>query len=178
VGRDYTPRRFDRAARSLTIEFAMHGEGHVDRWARQARVGQQVTVGGPRGSMIVPTDYAWHLLAGDTSALPAIARRLEELPSEAHALVIVEAGEPDRRMLSSSARLELQWVGSTGDLLSAVRGLSLPDGEGFAWAAGEAAAMAILRQVLLQEKHHPREAMRVAAYWKRGALAHHQNLDD
>src|SRR6187551_1837070 len=27
VGRDYTPRRFDAAARELTIEFALHGDG-------------------------------------------------------------------------------------------------------------------------------------------------------
>lgn len=178
VGRDYTPRRFDRAARTLTIEFAMHGDGHVDRWAGQASVGQRVTVGGPRGSMIIPTDYAWHLLAGDASALPAISRRLEELPAGTHAMVVVLAAEADRRTLSSAARLDLQWVLSTDDLLSAVRALPLPQGEGFAWAAGEAAAMAGLRQMLLHERQHPREAMRVAAYWKRGALAHHENLDD
>jgi NADPH-dependent ferric siderophore reductase len=178
VGRDYTPRRFSRADRTLRIEFAMHGDGHVDRWARQAAVGQRVTVGGPRGSMIIPTDYAWHLLAGDSSALPAICRRLEDLPADAHAIVVVHAAEEDRRELSSAARLEIRWVSTAEALVTAIRELPLAAGEGFAWAAGEAAVMARLRQVLLQDRHHPREAMRVASYWKRGASAHHETLDD
>jgi NADPH-dependent ferric siderophore reductase len=37
IGRDYTPRAFDRARQRLTIEFAMHGDGVADRWAREAR---------------------------------------------------------------------------------------------------------------------------------------------
>lgn len=178
VGRDYTPRRFSRADRTLVIEFAMHGDGHADRWAQQAAVGQRVTVGGPRGSMIIPMDYAWHLLAGDSAALPAICRRLEELPAGAHAIVVVQADAADRRPLSGAADLDLQWVSTADELVTAIRDLRLPPGEGFAWAAGEAAVMARLRQVLLQDKHHPREAMRVAAYWKRGAQAHHETLDD
>ncbi len=68
VMRDYTPRRFDREARELTIEFALHGDGPVADWAAQAGAGQRVTIGGPRGSMIVPTDFGWHLLAGDETA--------------------------------------------------------------------------------------------------------------
>ncbi|HZY18317.1 MAG TPA: siderophore-interacting protein [Ramlibacter sp.] len=178
VGRDYTPRRFSREQRRLTIEFAMHGDGPADRWARQARVGQRVTIGGPRGSMIIPSDYDWHLLVGDTSALPAIARRLEELPAGARAHVLVQADEADRRMFASRADVTLGWVNTGDDLLAALATLPLPAGEGFAWAAGEASIMGRLRQLLLEEKRHPKQAMRVAAYWKRGAVAHHQNLDD
>ena len=80
VRRDYTPRTFDRHARELTIEFALHGapsaqtfgssDGPITRWAAQAKAGDRVTVGGPRGSMIIPVDYDWHLLAGDETALP------------------------------------------------------------------------------------------------------------
>lgn len=75
---DYTPRRFD--AQELGIEFALHGDGPAANWARQAQPGQTLTVAGSRGSFIVPTGFDWHLLVGDDSALPAIARRLEELP--------------------------------------------------------------------------------------------------
>ncbi len=73
--RDYTPRAFDRERRELTIEFALHGEGAACNWASQATVGQRLVVGGPRGSMVIPTDYDWHLLIGDASALPAVHRR-------------------------------------------------------------------------------------------------------
>jgi NADPH-dependent ferric siderophore reductase len=64
------------------LEFALHGSGPFSTWAGQAAPGQTRTVAGPRGSMVIPTDYAWHWLVGDDTAWPAIARRLEELPAE------------------------------------------------------------------------------------------------
>jgi NADPH-dependent ferric siderophore reductase len=91
---------------------------------------------------------------------------------------VLHVAEEDRRALSSAARLQVRWVSTAEELVTATRELRLPAGEGFAWAAGEAAVMARLQQVLLHDKHHPREAMRVAAYWKRGASAHHETLDD
>jgi NADPH-dependent ferric siderophore reductase len=177
VRRDYTPRRFDRERRELTIEFAFHGHGQASEWARRAQVGQRVVIGGPRGSMIIPLDYDWHLLAGDATALPAIRRRLEELPRDVQAIVIAQVDAAERAGLNFPRDVRVQWVDSDEELVAALRALPLPAGEGFAWAAGEASTMAQLRQVLLAEKGHPREAARVAAYWKRGASAHHENLE-
>jgi NADPH-dependent ferric siderophore reductase len=177
VRRDYTPRRFSTGERRLTIEFALHGHGGASEWARKARVGQRVLVGGPRGSMIIPMDYRWHLLAGDDTALPAIRRRLEELPAGTPVTVIVHADEADRLPLASQAQVTLRWVDTAEALVEAVRAERLPDGEGFVWCAGEAATMAAVRQVLIDDKKHPREAMRVAAYWKRGACEFHENLE-
>lgn len=178
VRRDYTPRRFDRAARELTIEFVLHGHGAASDWARSAAPGQRATVAGPRGSMIIPTDYDWHLLAGDTTALPAIQRRLEELPAGTRAVVVAQAADAgDRREFTSAARLDVHWVADSDALHAAIAALTFPSGEGFVWCAGEAGAMARLRKLLIEQKHHPREAMRVAAYWKHGASAFHENLE-
>jgi NADPH-dependent ferric siderophore reductase len=177
VRRDYTPRRFDRARRELTIEFALHGEGRASEWARRAAVGRRAVIGGPRGSMIVPLDYDWHLLAGDATALPAIHRRLDELPAGAHAIVAIQAADVgDRRRFDSAAHVELQWVSSPEELITAVRAMRLPPGDGYAWGAGEASMMGQLRGLLI-DKGHPREGMRVAAYWKRGASDYHEVLD-
>ncbi|WP_236589790.1 siderophore-interacting protein [Ramlibacter aurantiacus] len=176
VRRDYTPKHFDAAARELTIEFAIHGDGPASRWARRAVVGQTATVGGPRGSMIIPVDYDWHLLAGDATALPAVQRRLAELPARARVIVLLQVPEADRRPLASSAELELHWLDTPDELPAAIAALQLPPGEGFAWGAGEASVMARVRRVLLDQKHHPREAMRVSAYWKQGASEHHEDL--
>jgi len=71
----------------------------------------------------------------------------------------------------------VNWVDHTDALIAAIRALPLPAGEGYAWCAGEAAAMATLRRVLVDEKGHDRHAIRAAAYWKRGATAHHENLN-
>lgn len=179
VRRDYTPRHFDfhPSRPALTLEFALHGHGAASAWARQAAPGQTVSIGGPRGSMVVPVDYDWHLLAGDATALPAIARRLEELPEGARALVLLEVADAaDERGLATRAHAQVHWVRSSQAWLQALRGMTLPEGEGFAWCAGEARTMAQAREILLQDHGHPKEAARIAAYWKAGAQAFHEPL--
>jgi len=176
--RDYTPRRYDNAARELVIEFALHGDGPAADWAAQAAPGHTLAIGGPKGSMIVPLDYDWHLLAGDETAFPAVARRLEELPAGARAIVVLQAADAaDRRVFDTAAAIDLRWVSTDAELLAAVRALDLPPGDGYAWCAGEAACMAALRRELVDIKGHPRESIRAAAYWKRGATGHHENLE-
>ncbi len=175
--RDYTPSSFNRQAGTVTVEFALHGHGAAADWARQARPGQQAVLAGPRGSMVVPTDVAWHLLAGDATALPAITRRLAELPAGSRAIAIVQIDAADQRPLPSAADLALHWVADDDALVAAMAALALPPGEGFAWCAGEAGCMARLRDLLLA-KGQPKEAMRVSAYWKRGAADFHAELVD
>lgn len=177
VRRDYTPRRFDAQRRELTIEFALHGHGAASDWARRARPGDTATLGGPRGSMVVPTDYDWHLFAGDATALPAIHRRLEELPAHTRAIVLLQVpAVADRRTLGSAAALDLHWLATPDALLQTLQALPLPAGEGFAWAAGEAATMARVRDLLLHDKGHPKEAARISAYWRAGQSDFHEDL--
>jgi NADPH-dependent ferric siderophore reductase len=179
VMRDYTPREFDRAAGTLDIEFVLHGDGVASRWAEAARVGDEVGLGGPRGSFVVPTGFDWHLLVGDESAVPAIARRLEELPETAQAITVIETGDAaDRRPFTSRARVQTHWIetGATDALARAVAALKLPVGEGFAWAGGEAASIAAVRQALVDGHGLDKSRVRASAYWKRGSVGHHETL--
>ncbi|MQR01842.1 siderophore-interacting protein [Glaciimonas soli] len=180
VRRDYTPRSYDAATGELTLEFAIHdNNGPAASWAAQATVGQRATIAGPRGSFVIPLDYDWHLLTGDETALPAIVRRLEELPASAHAIVVLMVPDvSDRRTLHSAASLDIHWVNDAEQWIAAVRALTLPTGDGYTWCAGEANTVATLRRVLVEEKGVARHAIRAAAYWKRGAIAHHENLED
>ena len=176
VRRDYTPRRFSREALELTIEFALHGDGKASDWARNAVVGQRALLGGPKGSMIVPLELDWHLLTGDATALPAIARRLEELAGGSRAIVLVHAAPADRRVFAGAADVDLRWFDTPEALVADLQALALPPGRGFAWGGGEASLMARVRQVLNQQGV-PREATRVSAYWKQGVAEHHENLE-
>ncbi len=179
--RDYTPRQFDQAAGTLDIEFMLHGEGIASSWAESAKPGDEVGLGGPRGSFVVPTGFDWHLLVGDESALPAIARRLEELPDTAQAIAVVETADArDRRELTSRAKLQTHWVqsGSPDALAQVVRGLVLPAGEGFAWAGGEAVSIAAVRKALIDGHGLDKSRVRASAYWKRGSVGHHETLGD
>ncbi|WP_395399833.1 siderophore-interacting protein [Pseudoduganella sp. UC29_106] len=177
VWRDYTPRHFDPAKRELTLEFALHHDGAATDWARAATVGTSVTIAGPRGSMMIPTDYDWHLLAGDATALPAIRRRLAELPDSAKVIVIASGDDNASLLPLSSQFLQVHRVAGEEEMAAAVRALLVPAGLGYCWCAGEAAAMKQLRDVLSNEKQHPKNAMRIAAYWKQGVQMHHENLE-
>lgn len=188
--RDFTPRRFDPAARELELEFALHDAGPATAWARQAQVGHYLGIGGPRGSRVVPVGFDRHWLIGDDTALPAIARRLQELPATARATVVIEVEAPDARIdFATAAALELHWcyrrdAGAQADppLLRAVRALDWPQdpaqGRGYVWAAGESGAIRAVRQHLLNERGVDKARLHAAGYWKRGAQGVHESLED
>jgi NADPH-dependent ferric siderophore reductase len=141
-------------------------------------------VAGPRGSFLVPTDFDWHLLIGDDTALPAISRRLAELPEGARVLVLAEIdGEADRIALPTRARLALHWVHRAGaaaanPLLERLRTLTLPAGDFHAWIACESSAAKALRAHLVGERGANPKWVRASGYWRRGAVAAHDTHDD
>ena len=186
IARDYTPRRYDATRNELDIDFVLHGPGAASEWAAAARPGQQLGVGGPRGSFVVSGHFDWHLLIGDEAAIPAIARRLEELPADAQVEALIEvAGAGDELPLRAPAATHLRWLhrgaaepGAPALLLEALRATELPPGLGYAWLACESSCARRLRQHLIDERGLDREWVKAAGYWKRGAVASHERLDD
>jgi NADPH-dependent ferric siderophore reductase len=168
--RDYTPRRFDLERQELDIDFVLHGDGPAATWAAQAAPGQHLHIGGPRSSLIVPDIFDSYLLIGDETALPAIARRLEELPAGRRVLAVIEIeDDAERQPLDSQAEVEIIWVNRQSAphaLLQAVTTLQLPAGELYAWIATEAALSRQLRKVLVQEHGLPESAIKAAGYWR------------
>lgn len=184
VMRDYTPRHFDAQALTLDIDFALHTAGPATQWAMQARPGQQVGIGGPKGSFIVPTGFDWHLLAGDSTALPAISRRLQELPRHARAEVLIEVETPeDHIALDSQAEVEVTWLHRNGTadggmpLLDALRDMRMPTGFFHAWIGCESAQAKALRAYLVQECRANPAWIRASGYWRRGSAATHDSHD-
>jgi NADPH-dependent ferric siderophore reductase len=185
LARDFTPRHFDRNARELDLEFALHEAGPAANWAAQAAPGQYLGIGGPKGSLVIPLAFDWHLLIGDETALPAIGRRLQEMPAGTRVAAIVEVADPSARIdFATAADLYIVWCYRNeapyrgGALLKAVRETWLPDGEGYVWAAGEAATMRAVRTHLVNERGIDKARIRAASYWKQGATAVHEALDD
>lgn len=184
--RDYTPRRHDPQRGELAIDFALHAEGPATEWAAAARPGVKLGVGGPRGSLILPDDLDWYILAGDETALPAIGRRLEELPPATRAIAVIEVADANERQdLPSRPGLEIQWLerngapaGEAGRLEAALLALSIPPGEGHAWVACESEVARRLRRVLTEHHGLPKERVKAAGYWRRGAAASHEVVGD
>ena len=183
--RDYTPRRYDAAAGTLTVDFALHEAGPATQWAAQAVPGQTLQIGGPRGSFVVTDDFDWVLLVGDETALPAIGRRLEELRPGVQALVVAAvAGPEEEQTFESLARIETHWVHrpleratDPAPLLQGVASLSFPKGDGYAWVAGESLTAKAIRQHLVAERGLPNAWVRAAGYWRSGSPSIHDTHD-
>ncbi|MPZ56013.1 MAG: siderophore-interacting protein [Rhizobiales bacterium] len=184
--RDYTPRRYDPAASTLDIEFVIHDAGPATRWAMQAQPGQPLAIGGPRGSFVISTNFDWHLLIGDDTALPAIARRLAELPAGTRAVVLAEVGGPDDQVpFESAADVSITWAhrdgaeaGASDVLARTLKTLKLPDGDYYAWVAAESLTAKALRTQLIAEHGANPKWIRAAGYWRRGAVAVHDTFND
>jgi len=176
IRRDYTPRSFNNASQALAIEFALHAHGDASDWARHAKPGDHAVIAGPKGSMIIPQDFDWHLLVADSSSLPALARRLEELPLATKVIALIQVEhDSDRRQFAPSPTRTIRWVYSAQDLVDMVKEMQLPEGEGFSWIAGEHHLASQVRDVLLAQGQ-PKELMKAAAYWKKGATDFHEKI--
>jgi NADPH-dependent ferric siderophore reductase len=186
IMRDFTPRRFDAEKGELVVEFFIHEEGPATTWASSAVPGSVLGVGGPRGSSIISTEgIGLHLLIGDETALPAIARRLEELPANTSAMVVAEVEQGFELPLSSRANLQVFWArrnkanAAPGELLiSALNDLPLMKEGCFAWAATETQAVRAIRRYLLEKRGFDKRWVKAAGYWQRGAVGEHVVVDD
>jgi NADPH-dependent ferric siderophore reductase len=186
LGRDFTPRRYDPAQNTLEIDFAIHDAGPATRWAAQAKPGDMLALGGPRGSFIIPTAYDWHLLIGDETALPAISRRLAELPARTRTVVIVEIdGRDDEIALPTVADATVTWAhrdgvaaGDSDVLAKTLASLKLPAGDYYSWVACESLIAKALRRQLIADHGANPKWLRAAGYWRRGAVAVHDVIED
>lgn len=118
--RTYTIRRVNHATKTVDIDFVTHGAtGPGSAWALTARPGDPLILIGPDDrSTDWRTGLDWRpggacrfLLAGDETAVPAIASIIESLPFETKADVIMEIPTPDDQLdLTPSADVTITWV--------------------------------------------------------------------
>ncbi|MEU1214522.1 siderophore-interacting protein [Streptomyces sp. NPDC005791] len=175
--RQYTVRRYDPVAGEIDIDVALHDGGLASDWAREARPGAVMHLAGPPGGLIVPHSYDRYLLAGDLTALPAIARWLEELPRSAKGWAFIEVTDPTQEIaLSAPEGVEVCWLHSadlpagSGDALArAVTEVTVPEGERvYVWVAGEAGQIKPLRRWVRDELGLEKADHDITGYWKRG----------
>lgn len=176
VVRTYTVRWVDRAARRLAIDFVTHGDtGVAAVWAAKAAPGDRLVVAGPGGAYAPDPAAAWHLFAGDLSALPAIAASLEALPAHARGIAHIEVTDPaDILDLKRPEQVALDWLVNTDDgdpafLARAVDGGPWPVEPAAVrvFAHGERESVKAVRKVL-HGRGVPREAISISGYWARG----------
>ena len=169
VTRTYTVRAWDPDARELALDFVLHGDsGLAAQWALHARPGDELHFGGPGGAYRPDPDAGWHLLAGDESALPAIATALERIPAGAEFAAFVEIGDPaDEQDVPGITWLHRGAAPIGSALVPAVLDLKFAD-DAHAFVHGEAGFVRELRRYLRVERSVPRERLSVSGYWRLG----------
>lgn len=170
VSRDYTPLFFDGAAKTLTLDFYIHDGGVASDWATRAQPGDALAIGGPRGSLVVPEDYAWQLYVCDESGMPALRRRLEglaALPSRPQVTAIVSVN--DIALQDYLAHLDgftIEWIVGHDEQTLAARlaQLNVPAQDYFIWLTGEGETVKKLATVFEGKDRDP-QLLRTVAYW-------------
>lgn len=170
--RTYTIGRHDPATNEVDFDFVLHGDsGPASAWAARAEVGDRLILVGPSPAYEPDPDADWHLLAGDETALPAIANILRELPPGKPARAFVEVADAaEEQPVPGVTWLHRDGAPAGGStvLVDAIRAADLPAGVPEVWMAGERAAMLAVRAHLLDDRGYPRRRVRPTTYWRRG----------
>ncbi|MCP1242952.1 siderophore-interacting protein [Acetobacter lambici] len=175
VRRDYTPRHYNPQTATLVLDFVDHHGGPAAAWARAAQVGDRLDIGGPKGSRVISNTAARWLLVGDETALPAIGRRVEELPAHASATTVVAVpGAADEQHFATSATHHAHWVHRPMEqadqaqaILAALGQIAIEPGT-FVWVGAEAHVARAVRRYLLEERYVPVQWVKASGYWVMG----------
>lgn len=177
VSRDYTVRNHDPAGARLDIDFVLHGAGAAVDWVRRVQPGETVEFVGPSGRYRPDPAAAWHLFAGDETALPAIqAYTAMLLPGACVHLFVEVPDAAEQQPIPGPARPEVHWLhrgdappGTSPVLEDALRAAVLPPGDGRIWLAGHTPTVRRIRAHLLDDRGIDRRALYVKGFWDRTA---------
>lgn len=180
--RDYTPRYWSVDEGWIELDFVLHGDGPASSWAAGATIGSRLVIGGPRGSQVVPLAFDWYLLAGDETALPAIGRRIEELPAGTRVVAVIEVeNKTEEQPFETKANLTLIYVhrkgapaGTTSLVPDAIAAADLPKGDAYAYIAGEVTMARAVKAHLVEERGFNPEWVKAAGYWHLGVADAHE----
>ncbi|BBH64024.1 siderophore-interacting protein [Actinoplanes sp. OR16] len=175
VVRTYTVRKWLPEVPEMWVDFVVHGDsGIAGPWAARAEPGDPFRFMGPGGGYAPDADAGWHLLAGDESALPAIAAALEGMPAGARVRAILEVEGPDEEQkLDTPADAQITWLHRGGRpvgslLCPEVRGMDFPEGRVQAFVHGEANFVRDLRGHLRHDRGLTMDQLSISGYWRNG----------
>ncbi|MEV0679196.1 siderophore-interacting protein [Actinosynnema sp. NPDC050436] len=185
--RSYTVRDHHPGTHEVDVDFVLHDHpGPATRWARTAAPGDTLGRYGPSAVYRKTLGRSdWLLLAGDETAIPAIAGHLAALPAGTRVTAYVEVDGPaEEQPLDTAADLDLHWVhrhsppGLGTALLDAVRAATPPTGSPYAWLAGEAGAVRAVRRHLIDERGVEERRIDFTGYWRHALTQDDPPTDD
>lgn len=173
--RYYTIRHIDTDAGWLDIDFVLHEDaGPACSFALQAGPGDVCGISGPCGLGVKKARN--YLLAGDETALPAIARIAETLPGDVGGSIVIETQGPEDRLdFDAPAGMSIDWIdrgpgklGPGREFIEFVTGkidAMVAKDDPFIWLAGEFSAYETFRRHLIAT---PKSRCINVPYWRAG----------
>ncbi len=169
----------------IDVDFALHAaDGPASRWARSARPGDYILVGGPGPKKLINNDADWYLLTGDMTALPAIMVNLAQLPKDARGYAVLEVvTEADIQPLKLPERFEVHWVinavvnSDRSSLLERIKQLDWLPGQPAVWAACEFHSMRALRTYFNMKPMLSKSHLYISSYWKISSTEDQHKID-
>jgi len=176
IKRTYTVVEYRKTSNELDIDFALHTDsGPATQFALNAKPGDTVGIAGPSQNKLVDVTADWFLIAGDMTALPAIAANIKHLPKNATGYLVIEVQESaDKRDFQIPDSMSVQWLinpepqSGNSELADTVMSLAWPKGIPNVWIAGELSTVKTLRSYLAKTKQLNPEHRYTSAYWQIG----------
>ncbi len=196
--RTYTVRSVRRHIDEIDVDVVLHPDGEASRWAEAAKPGHAAALLGPNDAFVGEhggVEFRPHenngrvLLAGDETAVPAIASILERLPQTATGEALLEVPCADDSLtLRTPAGVQISWLARCGrdpgsELVPALReaadrlladhpagdsaGEMAGAGTPYAWIAGEASMVREVRHHLINDRALDRRCVSCRGYWRR-----------
>lgn len=169
--RHYTIRAVRPETGELDIDLVMHDGGRASDWCVSAEPGDVAGMLGPGGGYVPPHDGPL-LLAGDSTALPAIARILEHLPPHARGHVVIAAPrEADEYRYLPASGLETLWLPTSArgeDFATAMMECAAKLRPAYGWFAGEHEAAQAVRRFFKSYLGLAKMQQLSVSYWRKG----------
>ncbi|MES2664454.1 MAG: siderophore-interacting protein [Pseudomonadota bacterium] len=163
----YTIRAIDPAAGWLEVDIYLHGRGRTCHWAASVQPGAGLGLIGPGGGFLLTARHL--VLAGDETALPAIARLLQNAHAQTMGQALILVPSPAAiQPLAAPKGVTLRWLfRSAGDsLTTALAGVTMPPpGDRHLWVAGERHEVQALRALYCPATGWAKTDTTLAAYW-------------
>lgn len=174
--RTYTVRAYNAQTGELDVDFVLHGEeGPASAWAGRVKAGDCIGIAVRHIKLVPHAD--WYLFAGDQTALPAISARLEQLPSSAKGVALIEvpdAGEEQSFVCPKG--ITVLWLhrngtpaGKSNLLPEAVRHLVIPSaGTHYVWLAAESSEAKSMKSLIIENTTVQPAELHAVGYWRLG----------
>lgn len=174
--RTYTLSGTDLENKLIWIDFVAHGsEGPASAWAINAQPGNSLGIIAKRSKKMVYNPHAnYYILAGDATAIPVLSCILNDLPSSAKGVCLLEVhSAEDEQELATKADIRFIWIHNPdlkkeSKLAETFMELELPKGNRYAFIAAEKSSVKQIQHYLKKEEKWDKGEFYTKAYWKAG----------